>query len=51
MEATDEEHDPVTDWLIAELKEVIRGRPSKSKILAGLRDLLKKASDGEHEER
>ena len=45
-----EEEDPVTTWLIHKLKEVIHGKPSKNKILTGLRKLLQEAGEWEQEE-
>ena len=50
VEATEEEEDPVTEWLIHKLKEIVQGRPGKGKILQGLRNLLKEAGDWEQPE-
>ena len=49
VEATEEE-DPVTEWLIHKLKDIIQGRPGKGRILEGLRNLLKEAGEWEQPE-
>ena len=42
-----EEDDPVTEWLIHKLKELIQGKPRKDGILSGLRSLLREAGEWE----
>ena len=40
---SDYEVDPVAEWLMAELKEITTGKPTKTEIMSGLKGLLAKA--------
>ena len=41
--AEEDKEDPITEWLMAEIKEITAGRPTKAEIMAGMRGLITKA--------